>query len=422
MFAVYLLLLLLLLLLNKILYNTLIRSNSLFNLTWCMCGALASLGIFGLNKPILLVHILTIVCILSFNIVYMFTSYKKPLKKLQEDQSKPNEPNYRIIIAANIVAWIFTLPFIGRSITLIREYGFSGLRSFAYVSSDALASTAQLTIFQNIIEPIFTITVLLCMIELSYKRLRKSIVIFALLDISVYTLLFGGRAMIMEAGIFVFLSLWLRYRSFEKNFISILIKEHKPIILLMIIAFGGLVYLTTKRSIQNMSFLANVMVYFVGPFAFLSELIKDNNALSSGFLFGKAIFGWILSLFSIIVKLVFGMDYNGADYLISQITAPRRLIGDGITFNALPTMLFPFIKDFGYLGSIIGPALYALVIVIIETKYYKGKSLFWLALFIYALYGIPFTIMNYYYMSAQTIIFLIILFVFTNKFRFKQSQ
>ncbi|MDY0235314.1 MAG: O-antigen polymerase [Gudongella sp.] len=410
----YLLLLLSLLLVTKIKYRTIVKLNSLFNISWCISCGLASLGVYGLNKPIFTVHILSTICILIFNIIYMSASIKQSsIIKIVRTRHTPRKPNYRIIVFVNIIAYIFSAPFIWKSIAIIRSVGLYGLRSLSFIGTNNFANTNQLTIFQNIIEPIFIATILILAIDIGYKRQKKSMFIITIIDVIIYTILFGGRAMILQSILFIIISILLTNNFTSiKDFILQLIRKYKIIIIFTGFSLAAIMYITSQRSFYGKSFIENALLYFVGPFAFLSELLKDNT-LTKNLMFGKATFGWVLGLFSIIIKLLFGTEYNGADYIITQVTSRVRVIGNGITFNALPTMLYAFLKDFGYLGSVIGPALYALTMSIVEKKYYKLNSLFWLALLIFFIYGIPFTVMNYYYMTANTVILVIIIFSFT---------
>lgn len=421
MFLFYFIALVILTMLTNILFGTILKVNMLFNISWCVFGGLSTLGLYGLYKPEYIIHLYVIVCIVIFNAIYFIISKLKYIDKTKNKEliinSTIGKPNYLIIYLLNSICLIYSSFFIPKAWMIINNYGYGALRTYAFKESSIYASTTELTVFQTVVFPIIIATSIILAIDISLKRAKKILIFITIINVLVYTFLFAGRMTLIQFMSFIFIALFILNR---KSVLHLIMKNKKYIF------FSGILfiivnYLTSERTNSTSSIFEQIYFYLSAPFIFFSNLNKmgfwENNLL-----YGKAIFGFILGPLDMFGVLLFNKQSNSAAYIITSITADSQLIGDGITFNALTTMLFPFMMDFGKLGIIIGPAIFALLIAFVEYKYKVKYSLFWISLFIYIIYYIPFTVMNYYFLHSATGFVILFLLIFTQKITVRSTK
>jgi hypothetical protein len=105
--------------------------------------------------------------------------------------------------------------FLPKILSIISDYGFANLRSFAFDSSLGLASTIELLIFQNIVAPVFLSTIIISLTMLPFKK-NRSLIFLALIDVSLYTLFFAGRYFIIQLGFyFIFSNFLYNFKNFK---------------------------------------------------------------------------------------------------------------------------------------------------------------------------------------------------------------
>jgi oligosaccharide repeat unit polymerase len=417
MIIIYLIIAVTLTLLTKIMYGSIYKVNMLFNIVWCIFGGLSTLELFGLYKPNNIIHLYVIVSIVVFNFVYIIFS-KIVKNKWGFNKSIGNivgKPNYKIIYIVNTIALFYSVSFIPKAWMIMNNYGYDVLRTYAFKASEIYASTIELTIFQNIVNPIFIATSIVCAVSVALKKSTKTLIILAIIDIAVYTFLFAGRLSLVKFIAFFLFSFCLVYK---KSLFKFLIRNKKYIVL-GFLAFVFFSYLTIQRSTSSV--FEQAVIYLSAPFIMLSNL-NDMAPWENNLLLGKATFGFIIGPFEKISAILLNTEYSSASYVITSITSIRQTVGDGISFNALTTMLFPFMMDFGKLGIVIGTAIFAVLVTMVEFKYKTTYSLFWLSLYIYILYNVPVTVMNYFLLNSSEGFILLFLLIFTKKVTFKKKQ
>lgn len=387
--VVYLLIFINVGLVNKLKYKVIVKPNLIFTFIWCLCVSLASLGFYGLFPLSTIIHLYTITIIISFNLSYFIVnkgySYNQSLEKIWDGKIR-----FKFIYSINFISWIFMSRFIVKSINIIMSGGFRSLRLYAYDSTMGLGTTTELTIAQLIVYPIFDLTILIAMLSLNMKKKKWVLTIIALIDIIIYSISFGGRDMLAKVLIFYLIIFFIR----RTNIKAIKVKIDKRMNVFFI---GAIVFIfsimTQARSWVETNVVKEVYYYMVGSFSYLQELIQFDN---SNYLYGKAALGFIYNLFCNVATFLFKINYRGSDYQITQVTALPRLISPNDSFNALATMIYPLLRDFGYFGIVFGSAFLAWLLSFVEKKFKESNNTFFFCMYIIMLYIILVSTMNYY--------------------------
>ncbi|WP_128856238.1 hypothetical protein [Bacillus sp. CDB3] len=155
---------------TKIKYKTIIKSNVLFTGMWCICAGLSSLGLYELNKPSAVIHFFSLTAILTFNAVFLM--HNNVISNSIDFMKLKGSARLKIILLVNLISWIYSIPFLIKSINIIATQGFKVLRAYAFDASMGLGTTLQLLILQWVVYAIFIATILIAMI---YTAIGKKI-------------------------------------------------------------------------------------------------------------------------------------------------------------------------------------------------------------------------------------------------------
>ncbi len=404
MLVLYLIILILTLILTKAKYKTLIKSNVLFTGMWCICSGISSLGLYGLYKPSLVVHLYSITAIFVFNLVF-FIHNKTNLSR--NTIQLVGEARLLIIYFANIIAWIYLSQFIPKAINIIKAFGLRGLRPYAFDSSLGFGTTKQLLIVQWIVYSIFVATVLIAMIYSVMRKKHLLLNIFAVIDVALYTFLFGGRYLIVRMLMF-YLFAFLIVKSLELEKLKV---KNLNFVLIGILIIMTII-LTNLRNWGNTSFIENVVIYYTGSFTFLDVILSEFDWTTSP-LFGTGMFGFIINFIHALFALIFEVPYNSSScQVITHFTGIPRFISPTVKYNAMTTMLYPFIRDFGFVGIIMGTSFLAWFISFVENKFKKSNSLLYLCLYVYLAFVLFDSVMSYQLLFPASGVTMGLLFIF----------
>ena len=373
---------------------------------WTICLGLSSFGLFGMNKPSLTVVMLGCCSMIIFTFSNLLNVKIITLSKRQKNYYSEYVPltKCNLLYILNFFAYVLSLPYLIKAIDIIKNFGMYGIRNVAFSSSE-YASTSVLIIFQTFVGPLFVVTMLLSVIDLSRNFVVKKAVLISIIDVVLYTLLFGGRYMFFQLLIFFVFSM---YDKFGGRLISF-IKRNKKNVLFSLFLVLVLFYITQSRTSRG--FFESVYVYFCGSFSYLSYLI-DNKIGTDLFLFGRAQFGFVYNFIFMAVSFLFNIDYMGSNHIITQLTQYTVRIGDGITYNSLGTMLHDFIADYGVYGSLFGVFIFGYACKYVEAaKKETGRS-FYYALNIYLLYSVVNSVLSYSFRGPGALMILVYLYIF----------
>lgn len=394
-----------------------IRSNlfipaGIFVLMWTICLGLSTLGLYGMNPPSN-----TVVCLSCCAMIIMsFTSTIKLreitvggisfVKKIENNNETvkivDSLSDNKLLIALNFAAYIFSFPYLRKSLVLMMTSGMYAVRVTTGVGSE-YASTSTLILFQTIIGPLFVVTMLLVAIDISRKKYKLFPIIIAVLDVVFYTLLFAGRYMIFQLLVFIV------FAMYENNARSVLdfILKHKKIVMFALVLISFMCLISSLRSARGV--ISSIYVYFCGSFSYLSYLL-DNDIGTNIFLLGRTQFGFIYNFIFLAATFLLGIKYNGSNHIVTQLTQYMVSIGDGVNYNSLATVLHDFIADYGVYGSIFGLLIMGLGCNYVERMKIKYQSAYYEALYLYLMYSMVNSVLGYTFRGPGG--FMIVLFIY----------
>lgn len=403
-------------LLNRKLFGGFCISD-LFTLMWFTCAGLASTGMFGLYTPGWIVYAMALFCGVFFNVVYITFRKLSGIRYIPPKGSDFGDSiSYGVVLALNAVAWIVCLLYLPHTIRILLTDGFSALRQTAYVASD-WASTYELMMFQWIIQPIFAATCVITSVSLVlHLRRARMLLCVSVVGIVLYILLFGGRGLIVKCVIFMALAMLFR----ESGNILQIIKKYRKIVFFALAAVLILFWLTTLRSFAGYNVLGNIYMYFVAPFVYLRQLL-DVHPVGEMILWGSATLNFVVCFFWMVARIFFGIDYNAPDYIITSNDAVYYQIGEHASMNAMPTMMYPFLLDFGYPGLIFGVLVFALLACAVERHFYRARTIRSFAFLVFFGHMVLFSVQNYGLFRPENSMILIFIFLFTTRIRYRDG-
>ena len=403
-----------------------IKNKTIFNITgvfvlfWGVCSIFASFSLYGMYELSYIVTFLIIMAMFSFTIVgLVFPAFDKRSLCL-DDLKQPDErgkpvilSNGFLIFVLNIVVYVFSIPYLIKSISIIGNQGFEILRTYAFVGSSQFASTTVLTIFQYIVNPLFIATMIVTAIDISLKKRAIRGLIMTIIGTALYTVLFGGRYMLFQT-ILVFL---MAYYINSTSRISIFLKRNKKIIAIVGTAILGMIVITSLRPSGGL--LRSIYVYFCGSFKYLDVLLEDQSFISMH-LGGIATIGFIYDFILTVLVLFLNISpHYGASYQITQVTGSSRLIGTGLRYNSLGTMYTSFVADFGIWGSIFGVIVFAIMVCWIQKRFMRRPSYYSFALYLFGLYAVINAVLSYSFLKFSIAFLIVFLVIFTKKIQFR---
>ena len=392
---------------KKSLYN----APGIYVLMWTCCLGLSTLGLAGLNRPSSIVVSLGCFSMIIFTFTGLLNTRLITIRGKTAYKNRVNEyeplTNNLTLYLLNIIAYMFSFPYLLKALELIQSVGMYGLRDVAFASSE-YASTNVLIIFQTLIGPLFVVTMLLTAIDLSRKFFVKKALIITIFDVVLYTVLFGGRYMLFQLLIFFLFSMYDGYGEQLKRFIN----NHKKLIVFVLIIVLIMTIITEFRTSRG--FFESIYIYFCGSFSYLSYLI-ENQIGTNLYLFGKTQMGFIYNFCYLIISFLTNINYEGSNQIITQLTQSTVKIGDGISYNSLGTILHDFIADYGIYGSLIGIFIFGYACRYIENAKNKtGRSIYY-ALNIYLLYSTINSVLGYTFRGPGALMIILYIFLFCRR-------
>lgn len=383
MILIYISILILTVLIEYVRTKRFFSPSIIFTFMWTVFPGISSLGLYGMIKPTLTVHTIVIATVLTFNFVY-FMFLKRTLGTITETIN--DKINYNLIIILNAISLLYLTTFIPSAFRIIRDYGFSYLRDSAFESSFGLGTTYELIIISWIVQAVIIATVIYGVI---YSIIMKKhlLLVLGIIGVVIYTVLFGGRYMLVRLMFYYVSTFIIAARNFNKK----KLKFKKRII---VIPFILVFIVSVLRSSDTFNFVRSTIIYYSGPFAYLSDLIATAE-FTGNYLYGTATTGFIYNIIIAPFSLLFGIEYAGSNQIITQITSQVRYIGNGLPFNAMSTMIYPFIFDFGLYGFIISVILLALTTIRLDNSIRRGLKPLNFAIYLFFLFTLFDSVMSY---------------------------
>lgn len=402
-------------------YKTIYNPVNLFNVVWLLFGSLAMMGLWGLRVPQITTVCIIITCVLSYNITCIIAETKNKYRV-----HKPFLLNYtsytvnkKVLIVCNLLAQVYLIPFTIKSLTVIQSRGWTQLRYYI-LNNTFIFTKMQSIVCSLIIYPIFFATSVVCVATILSKRKFDVIILITIIDMAIHMITTGGRGLI-----FIFLlSLIITHLFNEDRKKYNMPFKYKCVIVIGVIL---LIYVTANRSVNaEVSILQNIFYYFIGPFAYFDTIICNPNEFSLFVqpTFGLATFGCIFSVFQLFLSKELNFNVEAIDNIISSFSGKYYAVSPYVRLNHVSTMLYPMMFDFGYLGIVLGPIIFALIISFVNTKARTDREqrMLWISIMIYLFYTIFASSYEYILLWGNTFFIILYIILFTLKIKVNQKS
>lgn len=311
-----------------------------------------------------------------------------------------NDVNYVPLVLIAGAITVVLLPFLPDALRILQTGGFSSVRHNVLYAETSTYSSSSLVFLKWVVNPLILAEFSIAVAALVFKRFgRRKLYVVILLVITcanliMYTLVFAGRWLMMEAlmmlGVLVIIeygmSIW---KIITKNFM---------LFLLGLAAFIAAIVISNDRSIGNTDFFTSVYVYFAGPVDMLNILLEnpDMSRLDQ-VMFGAYTVEGLLSPLYVVVNRVLHTNIPLAISQINAVTSTMVNIAPNMHMNNNCTFVYGVLRDFGAAGILIGPTILAVACQKVYSYYAKFRS--------------DYSIMLYSYMSV-ILFFMIIEWMF----------
>lgn len=404
--------------------KTFVNCGCIFIFIWTIVGMFSNLQVYNLIKPSNLANYCMLVGIFVMGFMYSFfsSSYKININKVK---SKYSDINSNIILIINILVFIYLLPFFLKSLHLILNNSFTYLRSLYGIASIETGQTSfSNLLIASICYPVIIATEIIAIVCLYLKKKEMTkILIFGTVNLIIYSIMSAARNGFVLLLFFIIIGYLKIGKIVEKQ--RYRKKEKKNIILylILIIVISFIIIITKDRSLSNGSFIYTFYIYFFAGPSFLTVLLEDlatyGYTLNENLLFGTATFGFLYNIFALFAN-VMEIGVVNSDYVInSLITSNSYYIGGNTVVNAMSTIFFPFLMDWGYLGIFIGMFFFSATCLYVERKMIFKNNLRWIAFSMYLIYVTYRSVFKFEGISISFFFTLFFIFIFSQKIKIK---
>lgn len=357
---IYLLLFIFSLVLIKILYKTFATPLTIFTITFLFFPFIVTLRPLGLYELSFKTHLLIILSFCTFFIFsLLFSKSKRKTNLFSKNFLPASTLNYWLLIIVNVLIFVYLIPKVISAWGTIQSNGWTFLRN--NYEENYSSSTIDNIIYIWFIKTflIASIAVLSFDIFNNKNKLQIPAVIITLFNVLVDVVLFAARAMLVRLVFYLFFSFsFCKIKKYSKQKII-------TIGIMSIIIFVILAYVSRERmseSYSSFSMLDTAVMYYCAPYSLLDYYVKNPSFSHLGFdglQFGTATFGFLYNIIRSGMYVVFGLEYNGSDYIITQVTSETVRVGSSVSINSACTSIYIFLRDFGIVGVLFGFAFCA---------------------------------------------------------------
>ena len=400
-------------------HKTLIFPSTIVAVTWALFPAMASWGVLDLYSLSFETHIVILLGLFSFMLGYYSKlprmriniggSRQEEIDSVDETLSYSGYVNYKLLIVINviIIAWLGS--HLGSSLSIIQSRGYHALRA---VYQDNFSESTIVNIIYNWFAKPFVISSLAIVSYDILSRHKKSqiiLLICVMINVLLDTFVFAARATLVKFIVYIFFAFFFcKKRKYTH-------RQKLLIVLLVVLGLAIISYVTGQRNYSgysDFSIIDTVSMYYVAPFGLLNYYICNpefSNLGLSQLLLGKSTFGFAYNIFRSALYIIFHVEYNGSDYINQQVTQQFVYVAPHVRVNAECTAAYIFMRDFSYVGVIIGFAGVAIFCRLIKKRFDSNPIIQNGALYIIALYSVFRLVSTYDFLSPAT--FFSIIFV-----------
>lgn len=408
-------------------YDRLVNPVLFMNLIWCICTTFSTLGLFSFYIPEEKTYVYVLIFLITYTIFSLaFHSGFRRIKfkfltmrgrKKGSDISNDLELHINVTLLAMILLCLalLILPSFVKSIKYVLSGNLVALRTMFLSDADSLFGQFMSYFYSYIIRPYIVFLDILAAYAVGKNYTQKwRLFTLAAVGSLIHVVLTAGRMLIFELGCYILISLLLyKPRTKGGTLIRLIFNRWSAritsrsitVLLFSIPVIIGVVYVTSFRADKHLGIFGTFWQYSIGTMSYLDIVVNEPakfGIVPGQYLYGKATFGFITGVFSTLLSVFTGADYQGADYLTGLFTERFYHISPHVSLNATATILYPFLRDWGFIGLFIGPAIVALLVEFVYHKAVTINSLSWNLVLIAMYYMILFSVWRYTLMIPTT--------------------
>ena len=395
-------------------YRRFFNPCSLMNILWMIITIGSSFSFFDLRKP----GEQTVNLVLEFLLAYSVATVIGPIVFRSNSQVLFFEQNVNLNNRlTDIFFFVITfslLPGLIKQLNIISNFGVRVMHeSYLYGTNGSLFVGIYRFWCLYVALPFFLSLYVYGIYDLIINKRVSKLTGQAVAGICMYFLTTGGRKIFLLCTIYLMICFFMKRDKVHIGKKIYVEKKRIPIIIFMFCAIVGLIYvlyyLTGHRLYGGASVIETICLYMFGGMSLLDIIVHSPRLYGIGiepFLYGKCTMGMITIPISTIWSFLTGTDYQGADFLVNLYAEKFYKVSPHSMYNAAVTILYPMIRDFGWLGVIIGGILFGAIIVYVYHKACESKyALFWQVVLI--IYAIIFSVWRYAFSENITVMTLI---------------
>lgn len=346
----------------------------LFNFWWGITIFISGFGFFGFYIPSPKTYLIMLLAIISFNFPIIVLSKKK--FKDQAFQGNENELNFnqnnikKFLLTIHIVIIVYLLSLSIEVLGLLLSGMNYSMVRYLYFYGD-ITNVYETLVMNWFITPLIYFSMILISIlffqQDKKNKLNNYLFITTILCISLQSFSSGGRGIVLSAAL-IFLLSFLMHRG--KRNISFFKKM--KIRAFFFVLIGGLIIITIFRTGLNTNIFdaifQTVIGYYTAPYIYFEKLSEYTSMVQEEVrLYGAMFFSGIIDIFIIGLRFL-GVAIKQPSFYLAEYNQTFLLVGNNISYNAFPNMVYTFIYDFGLAGVILGPMAFGFMAKLVYQK------------------------------------------------------
>ncbi|PDY79667.1 O-antigen polymerase [Bacillus cereus] len=314
------------------------------------------------------------------------------------DKLSEEKVNMRMLTSLLIFCLVLVSIFMRRVAEPLLRGDLTSIRKMIYYaevgSENSLYSSGLETILiqwlaNSLIMAIFVVVTVLFILGLcNYKLLSLSFMAGVL-----FAVLTGGRMMLLKLVIILFSAIILFKMKdirfmIKRNILHIVRRRKNRLFFTIFFTIFIALMLTVMRDSSNTDsdgVFTSILGYLSNPILYFSTLLENNN-FTTGPLLGGGFIGGMLRPIDLVLENLSGASIDFPSDILVNETQIFLNIGDGVLYNALPTMLYAFYRDAGILGICINSLLMTIFISYTYKLFLKQRTVRSMALYILSFY------------------------------------
>ena len=368
---------------SLLLYKRLSNPIVFFNLIWLVWITISATGIMGFYAPGGHIYKMFIIGGAIFNLfgyLFMFIAKIVSSKKNYSKTKTTAYYEYRRILFIVLQIIIFAY-YVSEAITLFASLksgmSYSEVRGY-YYSEENFSSSFEYRMVTFLFDPMVMVSEIVFAINIFDKQYNKFVTLIMLCNIFLRAITSAGRMIVFELALFIVINFIYQYRTYIKY------KKGKlkvGIIVSLATIVAG--YMTSGRfgseNTATFGTMESLLSNFTGSFTYLNILYR--NGVYTTPKFGSVTFAGITDGFRMLTNGLGLTNFSLVKNEIGLMLMDYEYIGNKF-FNAMPSMYYYFICDFGTHWYFLGLIVLAFITVIIYSYCHNTKSCKALALYL----------------------------------------